>query len=230
MHIQPIVQVWWHDRQWSRLVSLVRDKAQHKQSISMDLGNSYQYSNVLYPSWADCCVEVHKKIFNSNPNLVKSNSINMLECRKIIQTQVACMFISGHFHVMGMRNTRKYISCVHWNRKAQAASAQSFTLWQQATREVTWQNRPITCSPHIHLCVALLAHYVRGESHFQRNTNWEVTATSYPFWNELHQSYVLFVKVSPGTTYTLWSLHHFVATGKPKPQVRKVSHCGSKQE
>jgi len=30
MSVQPILQVcWWHDRQWSRLVSLVRDKALH---------------------------------------------------------------------------------------------------------------------------------------------------------------------------------------------------------
>jgi len=40
----------------------------------------------------------------------------------------------------------------------------------------------------------------------------------------LHQSHVLFVKFAPGTTFTSWSQHHFVAIGKPEQQVRKASH------
>ena len=47
--------------------------------------------------------------------------------------------------------------------------------------------------------------------------------------NELHQSHIPFVKVAPLTTFTSWSQHHFAVIGKAEQQVRKASHCGSKQ-
>jgi len=49
------------------------------------------------------------------------------------------------------------------------------------------------------------------------------------FYNKPHLSYVLFVNVAPATTFTSWSQHHFVVIGKPERQVRKASHCGSKE-
>jgi len=61
--------------------------------------------------------------------------------------------------------------------------------------------------------VVLRAHPVRGESHIQRNANREVATTSSRFYNEPHRSHVLFVKTAPGTTFTFWSQHHFVAIG-----------------
>jgi len=55
------------------------------------------------------------------------------------------------------------------------ASAQSFTLWQQATTEITCHDHSIiACSRHIYLGVVLRAHPVRGELHIQRNANGEV--------------------------------------------------------
>jgi len=78
--------------------------------------------------------------------------------------------------------------------------------------------------------VILHAHPVRGESHIQRNANREVATTSPPFFNKPHRSHVLFVKSAPGTTFTSWSQHLFVVIGKPERQVRKASHCGSKQQ
>jgi len=39
-----------------------------------------------------------------------------------------------------------------------------------------------------------------------------------------------FVKVAPGTTFTSWSKHHFVVIGKAEQQVRKASHCCTKQQ
>ena len=52
---------------------------------------------------------------------------------------------------------------------------QSFTLWQQATIEITWQDHFIIASSrHIYMGVILHAHPVRGESHIQRNANGEV--------------------------------------------------------
>jgi len=39
-----------------------------------------------------------------------------------------------------------------------------------------------------------------------------------------------FVKVEPGTTFKSWSKHHFVVIGKAEQQVRKASHCCTKQQ
>jgi len=97
------------------------------------------------------------------------------------------------------------------DRKAWAESAQSFTLWQQATIEITCHDHSIiVCSRHIHMIVILHPHPVRGESHIQRNANGEVATTSPPFYNKPHRSHVLFAKAAPGMTLTSWSQHHFV--------------------
>jgi len=67
---------------------------------------------------------------------------------------------------------RKSYCC---DRKARAACEQSFTLWQQATIEITCHGHPvIACSCHIYMGVILRAHPIRGESHIQRNANREV--------------------------------------------------------
>jgi len=65
---------------------------------------------------------------------------------------------------------------------------------------------------------------------FQCNANQEVATTFPRFCNEQHLLHVLFVKVGPGTTFTSWSKYHFVVIGKAKQQVRKASHCGTKQQ
>jgi len=63
------------------------------------------------------------------------------------------------------------------------ASAQNFTLWQQATIEITCHDHSIIASSrHIYMGVILHAHPVRGESHVQRNSSGEVatgTTTGY---------------------------------------------------
>jgi len=65
------------------------------------------------------------------------------------------------------------------DRKAQAATAQSITLWKQATIEITRSDYSIiACSRHI--CgVVLRAHSVRGEALIQRNANQEVATVEY---------------------------------------------------
>jgi len=73
------------------------------------------------------------------------------------------------------------------DQKAQAASAQSFTLWQQATIEITCHDHSIiACSRHIYMGVILPAHPVRGESHIQCNANWEVATcpTEIVYWSK----------------------------------------------
>jgi len=78
--------------------------------------------------------------------------------------------------------------------------------------------------------VNLRAHPVCGESHIQRNANQEVATTSPPFYNEPHRSHILIEKAVPGMTFISWLQHHFVAIRKPKRQVHKASHYGSKQQ
>ena len=69
-------------------------------------------------------------------------------------------------------------SCCY-DRTTRAASAQSFTLWQQATIEITRRDHSIiACLRHIYKGIILRAHPVRGESHIQRNANWEVATLS----------------------------------------------------
>ena len=102
------------------------------------------------------------------------------------------MFISGHFHVLGMRKrSRLYFLCC--DQKLEWQNAKSFRMWQQVTIELTQRDHSvIACWRHIYLCVSLCAHPVRDESHFQCNTNWEDATTSLPFCNEQHLSHVLF--------------------------------------
>ena len=103
--------------------------------------------------------------------------------------------------------------CCNW--KARAASAQSFTLWQQAAIEIMCCNHSlrtlvilfnrsqasigrdyslwhpiIACSCHIYMGAIVCAHPIR------RNANGEVVTTSHPFYNEPHRSHIF-----------LWSLH-----------------------
>ena len=139
------------------------------------------------------------------------------------------MFPFGHFRVLDMRKQEVYFLCC--DRKTRAASVQRFTLWYQATIEITQRDHWIVpCSRHIYLCVAVCTHPVRGESHIQCNDSWEVAGASAPFYNEPHRSHVLVIKVALGTTFTTWSKHHFVVIGKAEQQVRKASHCGNKQQ
>jgi len=61
------------------------------------------------------------------------------------------------------------------DQKARVASVQSFTLWRQATIEITRHAHSIICcSRHVYTGVVLHAHPVCGESHIQRNAKQEV--------------------------------------------------------
>jgi len=57
---------------------------------------------------------------------------------------------------------RRFYCC---DRKARAASAQSFTLLKQATIDITRRDHSIVaCSRHIYIGVRLREHPVRGEA------------------------------------------------------------------
>ena len=66
------------------------------------------------------------------------------------------------------------------DRKARAACAKSFTLWQQATIEFTRRDHSIIAwSRHIHMGVVLCAHSVRGKPRIQRNASGVVATSSF---------------------------------------------------
>jgi len=63
--------------------------------------------------------------------------------------------------------------CYDW--KTQAKSVRSFTLWQQATIEITCQAHSLSaCLCHIYMGVVLHAHPIHGKLYIQNNTNREV--------------------------------------------------------
>ena len=63
----------WYILEQTRFASQRQGSAskQTQWTISMDLRNSYQYSNLQSQNWNDSCEEVEKNIINSNKNLVK---------------------------------------------------------------------------------------------------------------------------------------------------------------
>jgi len=86
--------------------------------------------------------------------------------------------------------------CYCCDRKAWAACAQSFALWQQATIEFTCHDHSVVaCSYYIHVGVVLLAHPVRGESRIQRNARGEVATVS-TFCVSISRSFHLPVSLS----------------------------------
>ena len=72
-----------------------------------------------------------------------------------------------YFYMSKCRNIVKWHCC---DREARAASAQSFTLWQQITTEIT----PLLLVRATYMGVVLRAHPVCGESRIQRNASVEV--------------------------------------------------------
>jgi len=131
---------------------------------------------------------------------------------------------------------RTRCQCMHGNgnslvlyccdRKARAAYAQSFAPWQRATTEITRGDHPIiACLRHMYTVLFF--------AHIPSVANRAFSATPAI---RLQQLPLLFTtnhthpKAAPGTTFTSWSQHHFVAIGNPERQVRKASHRGSKQQ
>ena len=71
--------------------------------------------------------------------------------------------------------------------KTREACAQSFTLWQQVTIEITrWDHSIIACARHVYMVLVLRAQAVRGESHIQRNANGEVPTPYFKLHNHVH--------------------------------------------
>jgi len=73
---------------------------------------------------------------------------------------------------------------------------QSFTLWQQATIQITCHDHSIiACSCHVsYMGVILRAHPVRGEAHIQRNANREVATVTVKGYEKLVPNSTVTVK------------------------------------
>jgi len=84
------------------------------------------------------------------------------------------MLISGQFHELSMRKTGSIGYFLYCDWKACVANAQSFTLWQQATIEITYRDHSISaCLRHRYMGVVVHAHPICNESHIPHNTNQE---------------------------------------------------------
>jgi len=140
------------------------------------------------------------------------------------------MFISGHFHVLGIRKTRS-IFLVLRSKSSSGRCAKLHTVATSNNRDNP--TRSLYCclfASHIFVCCSLLT-----------SRTWCITLSTQRQLRRCNNipsflqrtapivGYVPFVKVAPGTTFTSWSKHHIVVIGKAEQQVRKASHCGSKQ-
>ena len=91
-----------------------------------------------------------------------------------------------------------------WDQKARAANAQSFTLWQQATIEITWRDHPIiACSWHIHKWVLFFAHIPFMVNRTFNECQQRRCNNIPSFYNKQHRSHVLFAKSAPGMTLNI---------------------------
>jgi len=129
--------------------------------------------------------------------LHKKVNANFRHVSKVLSISVGSLFQDVHFGthcliLFASAESIKLLMFVIWcllelfliilwfswccGRNARAASAQSFTLWQQATIEITGRDHSIiACSRHRYVGVILRAHPVRGESHIQRHANPEAS-------------------------------------------------------
>ena len=127
-----------------------------------------------------------------NPTQTELKFAKKFKTKSSIPTQI-CLSKSDKIQI------HQYIEM--WcDQKARVASAQKFTLWQQATIEITQRD---------HSTVA-------GSRH-KRSFN------NIPFFLQWTAPIACsFGKVAPGTTFTSWSKHRFVVIGKDEKQVHKV--------
>jgi len=119
------------------------------------------------------------------------------------------------------------------DRKAWAACAQSFTLWQQATIEITRRDHSIfACSRHIYMGVVLHALPVCGESHVERNANGEVARTAVALWPAglmtvfagIHSQVVRFDATADRSRHLSWGHDHGLAPQQQEAS-RTTYHC-----
>ena len=125
--------------------------------------------------------------------MITSKFINILKCRKI-EIQVH-LHIWPYSFIRHATDKEVYFLCC--DQKARTASAQSFTMWQQAIIEITRRDHSIiACSRHIYLCVAFCAHPICD------NRTFNATSTE-----RLQQRPLLFAVSRTYRTFFLWRLH-----------------------
>jgi len=99
-------------------------------------------------------------------DLIQKNNLNQQISISLMFLKKIMIFINSGCTWHGFYILITAPLCSDW--KAQAASAQCFTLWQQATKEITWEDHSIiACTCLIYMGVILHIHLVYGKSHIQ---------------------------------------------------------------
>ena len=212
------VEQWWVKRDWinecpTNSVSLMTWQSVDKiSSAGQRQGSTFKQTQCQW-IWetlfntVTCCAKTEQKVAkkfkrqSSIPIQIWLSKNDNIQIHQYIGMSQDLNPSRLHVHLWSFscigyaKDKEQYFLCC--DQKARGKIASSFTLWQQATIDITRRDHSvITCLSHIYLCVALRSHPVRGESQIQRNVNWEVATTSPPFCNEPHRSHVVFVKVA----------------------------------
>ena len=99
------------------------------------------------------------------------------------------------------------------DRKSQAAFAQSFAPWQQATIEIMLAiSLTIACSHYIYNGVVLHAHPVCGEPHNQRNTTGEVATPLFLYVLYLSRDHFNQLRLTKGQIYSKIGIGNLLPT------------------
>jgi len=94
-----------------------------------------------------------------------------------------CKWLHPLAHIRTILSYKADFLDICCDQKARMTSVQSFTLWQQATIEITCHDHSIiACSRHIYMGVIHHAHPVCGDSHTQSNASGEVATISAINW------------------------------------------------
>jgi len=121
--------------------------------------------------------------------------------------------------------------CFCCDQKARAACAQSITLWQQATIEITRHDHSIVaCSRHWYTGVILRAHSVRGEQRIQCNANREVaTLQALPIFQHTRQRKIQILFFGFSSVYLCIPTKHTILNQECRGRKRRpwlsFSHC-----
>ena len=175
MNVQPILKVWWHDRQWSRQVHVhlwsfsCIGHAKDKEVYSLCCGQKARAERAQsFTLWQQAAEEITRR-----DHSIVACSLNIYLC-------VSSCTYHSHFqhnanwdnattsppfcnepHLSFFMKLAPGTTFTSWSLtaplccdcKAWAASAQSFTLWQQKTIEITRRAHSISaCSRHLYIC------------------------------------------------------------------------------
>ena len=148
----------------ARAASVQSFTAWHWQQATTEITRREHYYCLFVPHIFVCCSPF---MVNRTFNTMPTEKLQQHPLLFVMNRTARTSFYEGcTWHDLHILVTAPH-SC---DRKTRATSVQSFTLWQQATIEITRRAHSIiACSRHIYMGVVLHAHLVRDESHIQHN-------------------------------------------------------------